>query len=112
LDRQILMDKGEIQAARRDLDNDNKYDLFEYYEKGIWKGYAINLNGKGWSDFYHDWSVIPIKIWDFDKDHIINSYSLESLGGEIKMIKPQVSDIIKVEDLLYWENRFEAQWYR
>lgn len=111
-ERQVVFKGDQIEAARRDLDQDGLFDLFEYYDRGKWSGFAVNLNHRSWADFYEDWSLITLKLWDYDDDQLINGYILESTGGTEKIIVPRRDDVIRVEDLLYWEKRFESQWFR
>ncbi|MBN2626551.1 MAG: hypothetical protein JXA95_07790, partial [Spirochaetales bacterium] len=110
--RQVLVDKGEITAARRDLDGDGVFDLYEYYEKGVWKGYAINADGEGRSEFFEDWSLIPLKIWDYDGDSFMDGYLTGTYGENRVTIVPHRDDPRDVGDYLKWERQFESKWYR
>jgi hypothetical protein len=112
LSRQVLVDRGEITAARRDLDGDGVFDLYEYYEKGVWKGYAINADGEGRSEFFEDWSLIPLKIWDYDGDSFMDGYLTGTYGENMVTIVPHRNDPRDVGDYLKWERQFESKWYR
>ncbi|MDC7221943.1 MAG: hypothetical protein PQJ59_18575 [Spirochaetales bacterium] len=110
--RQVLLEGGVIQAARRDLNRDGRFDLFEYYENGNWKGYAFNDSWDEKSDFYEDWSFIPLKIWDYDQDSFMDGYMAGPYGEITVTVVPHSDDPRDVGDFISWERKFEAQWYR
>ncbi|MDC7224246.1 MAG: hypothetical protein PQJ60_10935 [Spirochaetales bacterium] len=112
MSRQVLLDQGRIVAARRDLDSDGRFDLFEYYEDGIWQGYALNRNGEGGADYYEDWTFIPLKIWDYDRDRFMDGYLAGPYGEQTVTVIPHRDDPRDVGDFIAWERKFEAQWYR
>ena len=111
LSRQVLIEDGIITAARRDLDGDGVFDIFEYYDKGVWSGYAVN-DGEGRSGFFEDWTFIPLKIWDYDRDSLMDGMIAGPYGEDVVTILPHRKDPRDVGDYLSWERKFEAQWYR
>lgn len=99
------------EAGRLDLNEDGIIDFFEYYEDGKKSGIAIDWNNNGKPEYIEDWSVLPIKSWDFDEDFSPDAEYIESSNGSIYFNTPAGGDLSLQNDLYSWDFTYENFWF-
>ncbi|MBB6479016.1 hypothetical protein [Spirochaeta isovalerica] len=99
------------QAGRKDLNNDDFVDIFEYYEDGKLSGIAIDWNNNGKPEYIEDWSVLQIKSWDFDEDFLPDAQHIQSSDGEVYFSDPGSENSFIQNDLYSWNFSFENFWF-
>jgi len=99
------------QAGRKDINNDQIVDYFEYYEDGKLNGIAIDWNNNGKPEYIEDWSVLPVKSWDFNEDFLPDAQYIESSDGRVYFSNPG-GGVPSIQNELYsWDFSFENFWF-
>jgi len=99
------------QAGRKDINNDQIIDYFEYYEDGKLNGIAIDWNNNGKPEYIEDWSVLPVKSWDFNEDFMPDAQFIESFDGRVYFSDPGGGQSTIQNDLYSWDFSFENFWF-
>lgn len=100
-----------LEAGRRDINNDGIIDVYEHYENGKISGIALDWNNNGKPEYLEDWSVLNIKIWDFDEDSFSDAEYLSSSDGRDYSKIPIENGIVNQYDTFSWDFSFKNFWF-
>lgn len=99
------------ETGYRDINNDGKIDIFEYYENGKLIGIAVDWDNNGKSEYLEDWSLLDIKTWDFNEDSYFDAEYISSrVNGSLYQL-PVDSDPVHKYDIYSWDFSNENFWF-
>lgn len=111
-DRELRVEHGQIVAGYRDLNEDGVTDIHEYYQNGIWEGLAWDSDGDNTPEYYHDWSMLPVRIWDTDGDGRMDVFYLTEKDGTLLKKERVFPQWLVKTDFLAWDFKYERHWFR
>lgn len=104
-DRLLVIENWKVVYGQRDLSNTGRFDVYEYYDDGVWQGLAYLPKEGDNPTYYENWTnQVEIKIWLFDKSQYVGAYSIEDrVNGEMQ-VEAIVRRKMTPQELLHWKN--------
>lgn len=104
-DRLLVIEDWKVVYGQRDLSNSGRFDVYEYYNEGVWQGLAYLPEAGSSPSYYEDWAhQVEIKIWLFDKSQYVGAYSIEDLAEGKMQVEAIVQREMTPQELLHWKN--------
>ncbi|MGL4524226.1 MAG: hypothetical protein ACRCVN_01710 [Spirochaetia bacterium] len=104
-DRLLALENWKVVYGQRDLTNNGQFDVYEYYQDGVWKGLAYFPENQPEPAYYQDWGGdTEIKVWLFDRSQYVGAYSLENRQTFEVSAEAIVQRRMTAQELLHWED--------
>jgi tetratricopeptide (TPR) repeat protein len=110
-DHLYVVKNWQIEYGKRDINGDGRFDVYEYYENGIWQGLAYAPDNDGIITYFEDWHVLQIKLWDFNKDGYTNAYILYNPENGTREVTPAMLKQITPQEFLSWNFDNAENWF-
>ena len=106
-DRLLVVEDWKVVYGQRDLRNSGRFDVYEYYDNGVWQGLAYLPEEDANPSYYENWTdQIEIKIWLFDKSQYVGAYSIEDRTEGKMQVEAIVRRQMTPQELLHWKNNY------
>ena len=113
IDHKLDVKNNKIISGLRDLNEDGQFEIYENYKNGSWFGFAYDSDGDNIPEYYEDWSLIKIKIWDTDQDKVIDIASYRDYENIISRKDSLLFPLLlNKDDFLTWDFNYERHWFK
>jgi hypothetical protein len=98
-------------SGSRDINDDDKIDIYEYYDSGKLIGIAVDWDNNGKAEYLEDWSLLNLKTWDFNQDSYYDAESISSSdSNEYHQVSIEKEPVAK-NDIYSWDFSDDKFWF-